>query len=290
MRKVQFSPPIPYLRITPGSVYIYDLIERSSYLNDLGKDKRSPPQKVYTGLLTPSARKRLIKSINLLIAVSLPKRAPFLDRPGEFTFRINFLTLTLPAPQRDITDAQLKSKCLAPWLRKFKSQKENLSYVWRAERQKNGNLHFHVLSDQYLLWSTARDWWNAELAKFHFIDEFQKNHHHRNPNSTDVHAVKHVRNLASYIAKYMSKNTVENQPTPGRCWDCSSNLKAKDSCTLIRDTPAEDLFLQIFNRYPHKNFTSDYCAGVKLTEEEMTRELPADWYKEYRSFLNRIRN
>ena len=38
-----------------------------------------------------------------------------------------------------------------------------------------------------------------------YIDKYEKQFGNRNPNSTDVHSVKHVKRLASYLSKYMAK-------------------------------------------------------------------------------------
>lgn len=231
-----------------------------------------------------------MKAINLLIAIALPKRAPYLDKPGEFTFRINFLTLTLPCAQGNVTDSQLKSQCLAPWIRIWKKKCPGLSYVWRAERQKNGNLHFHLITDKYVPWQQMRDTWNDCLSKFHFIDKFQEKHHHRNPNSTDVHSVQKIRDLAAYVAKYMSKNTKENQPTPGRCWDCSANLKVKHRTTIVRDTETADLWEVLYNKLIDKSWENEYSQGIRMTEKEMEEMLPRDWFNQYQAFLKSVRD
>lgn len=284
-----FQTPIPLLRVQPGAVFVYDQWQGSSSLHNVGRSHQQPPVKRYTGLLTPGARKRLIRAINLLIAISLPKKAPYLDRPGEFTFRVNFVTLTLPAPQGNITDSQLKSKCLAPWLRIWCRKTEGMSYVWRAERQKNANLHFHLLTDRYIHWQQIRDSWNEQLNRFHFIKDFQTRHGHFNPNSTDVHSVQRIRNLASYIAKYMSKDTDENQPTPGRCWDCSSNLKLKDRYTIVRDTAVSNQWDRIWQEYGADGWSNEFSQGVRITESTAKEVLPEEWLQGYQAWLESVR-
>ena len=39
-----------------------------------------------------------------------------------------------------------------------------------------------------------------------YVSEYQKKWHNSNPNSTDVHSVKHVDRLAQYLSKYISKH------------------------------------------------------------------------------------
>lgn len=268
---------------------ILDPPPRRSPLDFTAHQAVPPPTALYTGILTPSAKKKLIKAINLLIAISEPKKAIHFDTKKEFMFRINFITLTLPGPQGQVTDKELKQKCLKQWLETWKDRLPGMSYVWRAERQKNGNLHFHLLTDRYIHYKEIRDTWNAALGSTGLVERFREKHGHSHPNSTDVHAVKAIRNLAAYIAKYMSKTESTSQPIDGRVWDCSRNLKRKDMCAFPASGADYDRFQEIMNAHTPQAFATEYCGGVRLTEEQMTAELPAQWMLEYTAYLLRVK-
>lgn len=283
---------VPMVKVSPGMILAYSVLDpppRRSPLDIADHHAVQPPRALYTGILSPSAKKKLIKAINLLVAIAEPKKAIHFDTGKEFTFRVNFITLTLPAPQGQVTDTDLKQKCLKQWLEYWKDQLPGMSYVWRAERQKNGNLHFHLVTDRYLHYKRIRETWNRCLAPTGLIDRFQDKNGHRHPNSTDVHAVKHVRNLGAYIAKYMSKTESKAQPIQGRVWDCSRNLKRKDVCAFPASALDYEQFAALMEAHPRAAFSTEYCGGVRLSESEMDQELPAGWKEEYLKYLERCR-
>ncbi|MFQ5865594.1 MAG: hypothetical protein ACE5IW_10230 [bacterium] len=80
-------------------------------------------------------------------------------------------------------------------------------YLWRAEAQANGNIHFHVACDKYIPWWQLRHYWNKVQNNLGYIDRFEEKHGHRDPNSTDIHSVKKIRNLGAYLSKEISKNS-----------------------------------------------------------------------------------
>jgi hypothetical protein len=295
---------IPFLRVTPGGVYRYSIWD-PPYIPDQGRmyrpgmlsldalqaqGKDSERVKNYPGKMTATSRRSMVRAINLLLAISLPKKAVQFKTGKEFTFRVNFITLTLPAPQGDVTDEQLKRGALKSWLEYWRREAKGMSYVWRAERQGNGNLHFHITTDRYILYTDLRDTWNNRLNSLGFIDNFEAKHGHRFPNSTDVHAVAHIRNLASYIAKYMSKQDKDTDAIDGRVWDCSTNLKAKHRCEYIVDTDLEEIWSSLIKKFPNRQWSTDFAAGVWLTESQMKKHLPERIQSDYAQWLESIRN
>lgn len=59
------------------------------------------------------------------------------------------------------------------------------------------------------------------------------------PNCTDIHAVKNIRNLASYMVKYMSKDPNLGDSFKGRYWSSSHSLSKLQSITV--SLPEQDL-------------------------------------------------
>jgi hypothetical protein len=283
---------VPMIKIQPGMILAYNVLDpRPSRSKEIGATHHNvkPPTQLYTGKMTQSAKKRLAKAINLLVAIALPKKAIHFDSKKEFLFRVNFITLTLPAAQGDITDADLKKKCLKPWIEYWKEKLPGMSYVWRAERQGNGNLHFHLLTDRYIHYKDIRDSWNRCLKHTGLIESFFQRNGHRDPNSTDVHAVKAIRNLAAYMVKYMSKKEEEGQIVQGRLWDCSKNLKAKDVCAWPACAEDGDTFDKLYKAFPNQAFSTEHCGGIRLSEKQMHQFFPPRWKAEYSAFLKRIR-
>jgi hypothetical protein len=277
----------------------------------------------YSGTLCYHAKKRLAKSLNLLVAIARPKSVinPSTNKP--YTFRVNFVTLTLPAAQRGVSDRELKKRAFDPFIKSMRRKHGLRSYVWRAERQFNGNLHFHVTTDTYLPYSSIRDEWNRFLSRFHFIDEFEAKHGHAEPNSTDVHAVHKIDNIAAYMVKYMSKSPdahlaeinakrakrghdlivpdahpfrrIPDQPKwddpiEGKVWDCSQNLKCPSRCEMAADNCSRDELRQICKNPNVKWKPTDHAFLMMLNGGRMEAVLPPRLRRLYQDYLNQVRN
>lgn len=316
------------VQVRPTMVLLYDTyLDRN--VSSLAKTKpnfdrfANIDKEAYSGLLCPHAKKRLSRALNLLVAVAKPKRIFNQSTRKDFTFRVNFVTLTLPAAQRTVSDRQLKKNVFDPFIKSMRYKHGLKSYVWRAERQFNGNLHFHLTTDCYLPFTSIRDQWNRYLSRFHFIDEFEKNHGHTDPNSTDVHSVSKINNIAAYMVKYMSKapdvhlqevnakraaknmaliepdnhpfRLIDGQPTwdapiEGKVWDCSLNLKSKDRCEMASDSHTRGELSSILKSPNTTYCETDRCFIIALKKGRMEEVLPKRLRNDYQDYLNRIRN
>jgi len=148
---------IPYVSIQHKKLVTYSIpVERnSSRRHSFADNKSEVHQQAYkSGTLTKGARKRLKASIELLIDIS-PKKWFTVPSTGKrFQFQITFLTLTLSSSQGNIADKTIVKTLLEPLLQQLRRKYKCKSYVWRAEKQKNGNLHFHITTNQYIPYDT----------------------------------------------------------------------------------------------------------------------------------------
>lgn len=313
------------MQIRPYGLLCYDHIEwygprRKSTVHHSGKPLI--PVKPYSGALTDASRKRLRRAIQLITAIAKPKTAVNHKTGKEFKFKLNFITLTLPAPQGEISDKEIKSKVLDVWLKAAKRRFKLNSYIWRAERQQNRNLHFHLITDCYIPYDQLRDTWNNRLEALNFITAFERKQGHRHPNSTDVHAIKNVRNLSAYFSKYMSKDartaedaqgrppwnpipvklktnrssqkfhrilTDEESKIEGKVWDCSTNLKTKNNCGFVIDTPERELLSKVTQDSDVKVRSTDQCMIVFLNAKQFARYVTGRHREKYEAWLESIR-
>lgn len=166
-----------------------------------------------------------------------------------FQFKLSFITLTLSSRQAH-SDNFLKKNLLNNFLTQLRQRWKVTQYIWRAETQNNGNIHFHIICNRYIDWRELRSCWNSIQNNYGYIDDFFHKHNNKDPNSTDIHSVKRIRNLEAYITKYLTKkNTTNNEQkvdvyqlfdscvwnietrkrvVSGRVWGCSyflSNIK-----------------------------------------------------------------
>lgn len=277
----------------------------------------------YSGLINAAAGKKIKHSINLLLAIAKWKIAIDYKTNSEYRFKVNFITLTLPAAQGHHSDKSIKKEVLDVWLKSAKRIFKLGSYVWRAERQQNGNLHFHLITDTFIPYDRLRDSWNKRLNRLGYIDEFEKKNGHRHPNSTDVHAVKKIKNLAAYVCKYMSKGqltpqeciaqapwasprvllkpkknapkfkrlmTIEDQRIDGKVWDCSSNLKSKARCTDYLEGDTLITWMQAKEQFRDSYKSTDNCSMVFFPPGQIHDILVGELKQKWLDYLEFIRN
>jgi hypothetical protein len=154
--------------------------------------------------------------------------------------KISFMTLTLCSPQHH-PDTFIKSEMLNQFFTELRNFFPDLMYVWRSEKQKNGNVHFHVLMNKYYKADHLTRQWNRILDKHDYVkhytekfshlrfdeyrqyieqhytrsyEEIQKSYKNgcinkwKNPPSTQIQSLQSVGNISGYISKEMTK---ENQ-------------------------------------------------------------------------------
>lgn len=316
----------PVVQIRPYGLVCYDRVEFHG-ANPRRTDHHSPQpfaeKEAYAGLMTAGARKRLKRAIQLIVATAQPKTAMNFKLNQEFKFKLNFITLTLPCRQGAHTDKEIKAKVLDVWIKAARRRFKLGSYIWRAERQKNGNLHFHLVTDTYIPYDELRDTWNDRLNALGYIDEFERKHGHRHPNSTDVHAIKKVRNLAAYFTKYMAKGerTAEelyNVPwarriwhekllikpgvqykrvlhreesrIDGRLWDCSVNLKQTHNCEMLIEGQAAQVVAEASEDPEVRQVSTDHCLILFFKPEQFRRYIRGPMLQQYRGWLASIRS
>jgi hypothetical protein len=178
------------------------------------------------GQVSNKARKSIECALSWLLYGAKPKRIYDAEKEKFFSFKVNFITLTLSAKQVH-SDTEITNVCLNNFLDNMRKRFGLVNYLWRAEAQANGNIHFHVTTDVYIPHDKVRLYWNRSQQLLGYVSAFSKLHGHANPNSTDIHSVKHVKRLASYLSKYMCKN---------RSFACIGELR------LIDGAPVEVLY------------------------------------------------
>lgn len=300
---------IPYLKISPSYIcgyYKYEGAKRKIWQKNVFTAKevfrensgKQKVKEVYTGEITPGSKARLKKCCELLFAISKKKKVKSPKTGKEFTFRIGLITLTLSAAQGKLTDREIKSELLAPFLRHFRN-KGLKNYIWKSERQLNGNVHFHILTDCFVDWTDITDYWNRLQAKFGFIENFYERHGHRNPNSVDVKSVRSEGGMVSYMFKYMLKGEDKekvkalkdkiNMEDIGKIWDCSINLKlVNDTADVVEDWQFEALEKKV-NSGVLIEICPDYCRIYIPKGVPLWKASPNFLYQRLRRYLEKVR-
>lgn len=153
-----------------------------------------------------------------------------------------FVTLTLSAKQKH-DDNFIKRYLLGAFLKQIIYNEKSQLYFWRAESQKNGNIHFHLILDTYWHFKDIQQRWNAIQARYGYLDEFKLKYNHDQPNSTDVKGIKDVKNFVNYVIKYAVKSS-DSRLINGRLWGMSDKLREISTLVLLYDTQIENELLK----------------------------------------------
>jgi len=268
---------IKKISINSNSFTRYDQVYKkfSTDLEEVEKvtDKSERPtaflnNKIIDFKLSNSAAKNLRDKINWLYFLSDKKLIE--NKSGhKYEFRIAFVTLTLPAPQK-IKTKELNN-CLVLLLNQMRNKYNLKNYVWRLEFQKNGNAHYHICTDAYITQGAWSYHWNKLINKFGFIDEYQnerknltfreyikkyatgnntslltaKNRYQygkktkwRAPKTADIRNAYSNKNVAMYLSKYFSK---EDKKTTNIKKQIEATEKNEDLAPWDRENLIADL-------------------------------------------------
>lgn len=213
----------------------------------------------YSGKLTHHAQKRLKKAVTLLLQAT-PRRNVFNQKTGKyFKFHVAFVTLTVSSSSKLLSAKEAYKLLLSPFLLHARRRWGVKLYVWKAELQKRGQVHYHITWDSWVHWRDIRDEWNKLQRRAGLLDEYFEAKGHYDANSTDVHSVKDVGNLEAYIIKYVAKQESEKEATAGKVWDCSSSLKKYKYFTT--SSYADDLhnLQKLVEAGKVRRVVTDYC-------------------------------
>lgn len=289
-----------FYKIIPSGVVCYKQIvsnvekagfNRYVFSRDVEKDI------TYRGELTVHSRRRLARVLQLLLEITESRWMINPITNKRFKFRLAFQTLTLSRPQEFITDSEIKKILLEPYLRRMRRHGMK-NYVWKAERQRNGNIHFHLITDCFIPHNVIRNEWNNIQNRRGYIDRFFDKYGHRDPNSTDVKAVTSEKETTAYLLKYMMKNDDLNKQLPispieakkrkGKLWDCSKNLK-------MRNQTADFLTDELFNHLEFivkcgdaRRLKEDYYQLFFFDSKNRRKLIPEKYRKAYDDFLKTV--
>lgn len=169
--------------------------------------------------------------------------------------RLTFFTLTLTSEQQH-TDEQLNIM-LNTFLTRLR-QLKSFDYTWVAERQKNGNRHYHIVFNKYFRIDLLNYYWckvldnngySVKLPRPYIIDDdgvvtFQKKPTKKSKflsencsNPVDCDYIYNIKTLSYYLSKYVSKSTDTSTAT------CYHNSRYFSQIDYTLNIPyCEDLF------------------------------------------------
>ena len=241
---------LPYYSLKPGALTLFELPEGNLSVGHSNRGfKNLNDNKNKYGELSQHATKRLRKTIDYMLYLTNQKKitgTSIISKSNIDTieyekgkkyvspvnYKLTFVTLTLPSSQIH-SDKEIKSECLNHFLTVLRNKYSVDLYIWKAEKQENNNIHFHILTNKYIPWEHLRTDWNKIINKLGYVDRYQAKMKEffkdgfrmsdnpqdkqnlitgfNNPNSTDIHALYKIKNVAAYISKYLSKEVTKTE-------------------------------------------------------------------------------
>ena len=172
-------------------------------------------------------------------------------KPKKLIF--GFITLTLQSKQIH-TDNEIKRECLQPFIANLKRVYGMDNYIWVAETQDNGNIHFHLITQKYIDKKILQIEWNYYSNKLGYVDRSNS----KNPPSTDVKSIRNIQGAAGYITKYITKGEEGKRAIEGRLWGVDTETE-KMGAIILTDEEAHDIQGEITK-----------CAIMEIAQEFYT--------------------
>lgn len=180
--------------------------------------------------VSEKSRKKMLKVVSMFIYSA---RKKMLSKKGTICdTSLKLVTLTLSGKQKKShSDVFIKRNLLDAFIDWLRIERGCNHYIWKAERQGNGNIHFHLLINKYINYKILQDKWNFIQAKYGYLNSFLNRFGHTDPHSTEIRNGKKTKSLARYISKYFSKNET-GKLIEGRTWYCSKSLQGLGNLVL----------------------------------------------------------
>ena len=246
-------------------------------------------RKTYSGDVTESAAKRIRRTISCFLQKSPRKIVynPITNR--KQIFQLGFLTLTVP----DLTsnDQSLYYKnLLKPLLRSLAGRFGKFEYVWKAEVQSRGSIHYHVTLNQFIPYTYIRDKWNELLLTNGLMTDYCIKYQNENPNSIDIHSVRNISNLEAYLVKYCCKSNKDGYYFKGKVWGCSESLKGVKYFSDWISTEAKDKIQSVIAKGGLFIKYMDNCVILKFKKGYQLKDICSILNDRYRKWCTEFVN
>lgn len=332
----------PFIKINPNyfSVYFrkFYFDNKPNYYSGIGGSEFKKFDNLENndndGTLSKKASKSLTTAINWLTHLSKNQRVWCEELKRNVNFKVNFMTLTLPTEQIKsytlpcgkvitgkamnqcfaaanlgfgkleyyYTDDFIKHDLLNHFFVLLKREFKVHNYVWRAESQKNGNIHFHITMNKFIYLQDVRNLWNRVLSKTDMIQKYHdrfspmtfedyKAYRYANgspklqdvknayefgvktnwfqPNTTDIHAVQKIKNLAAYLCSYMTKNNEFFRKIKGFLWRSSALLSKLKSAVAPVTSEVDNEIRYFLEVYKKRIKDSDFCQTFLFSIKDL---------------------
>jgi hypothetical protein len=294
---------------------------KNTVLKDPDQDNEDKPSKrpsqfennYHNGKISKQANRKICRAIDYMVYLAKPKKLPKTRKGQGFKFKLNFITLTLSSPQIH-SDYEITNKVFGRFADYLRRKWNVHHYIWRAEKQANGSIHYHVITDRFIPWLELRDTWNNCQELLGYVTRYRKaqklwhknGFHYRpelepkwsykhqlkayqegirtdwnSPNSTDVHSLRFVNNVRAYFKKYLTKSGQSSRIT-SRLWGTSQSLSSISGARVMEYSRISEELDRLEKddkvQKVHEDFYTTYLVDMKYLIQSGYTELAKTFY------------
>lgn len=277
-------------RVSQNSILIYKIHSHKTKNKSESSLKNLKDNKTKT--YSRKAQKRTKLAVSALINAETIGKFGLDWKKKKKQVQLSFITLTLPTKQMH-TDKELKRMLNSFIILLQNREKNKFAFVWKAERQKNGNLHFHLLINKKVYHTKIRLVWNFILKEMGYIEkykekfakiskkeyiELRKKYNLKNNKSWNEREQKkaekafyfgvktnwedpnttdvcEIKKIANVEAYICKYMQKESDVIEGRYWGCSDNIKDIQYNTFLTNKDCEILRANASFQYESDYFT-----------------------------------
>lgn len=273
----------PTTPLIPKTYYGQKTSSTTQGLHEKSQENLSKPN--YNGNFSPTSRKRATTVGNYMLEQHKQKMGNYTTRHATLKPCLCFVTLTFPIQMVE-THQSIKRKYLNSFLIQLGERYREPRYLWRAELQQNGNIHFHILISKFIHKAWLNYQWYAILRK-HGIYQSDLSHAEiQKLPATNIESPKTNRGVANYILKYIAK-TNDGKKIQGRQWSSNLPYVAIKNTIINLSYDAGYLLTELRERGLIKCFEMDYCIIIQRGTRDFLTEFFPSYLPLYDDYLTR---
>lgn len=274
---------MPLIKVYPDQINVfYYSLENRHYPEQQGENLAVDRKKAYSGKLSEVSKRIIKERLTAWYYVTLAYNRLSIKQRKRGYKQLIMLTLTLSGAQVH-DDKFIKKNLLELFLKRINYTYGADNYFWKAEKQNNGNIHFHIWLDVYLPKEEVQRHWNDVQDNYGYLDNYRKKYNNSNPPSTQIEVITGKKQAIKYMMKYVNKNE-SGKLIDGRVFSFSDKLINICLPVIPVDSTVSDYLAQV-SRFEGYNLIEDsYFAVLRWKYDfiPLFSKLPAmDYYKDY---------
>ena len=227
----------------------------------------------FTGVMSKRTQNKLIDILQNWQDTIDHYQSIRLSGSDETNRDLRLLTLTLSSVQRH-SDIFVKRNLLNTFLICMVSKQPCIKYLWKAETQKNGNIHFHIIIDRFLHKEWVLDQWNKIQRTTGYAPQKDVIELRKLCPSTRIESLRDKDSGINYVAKYVCKND-GNRKVEGRLWSCSRELTQLKRIDYPLSKMEVEEIVKMGNYTVKSGYIDEYCVVVP-------------WIRDYKRFKSQL--